>query len=246
MMELRSVTVASATNGQRDIAQSSLMERAFQAGCKKIILYKHCRLFRDGLEGMLKHTGIQVASYESYVATDKRSDPKDDMADLLILRARHDAEAKDCFKAICHTREKSSGLRTIILADQPTATILQEASTLEIDAVLSTNISPEILCGSIELVFLGQRLFPAPYPAALRDCQTQSMSDDSSVQGGPALSEREYQILRFLSKRTRKLIAFDLGISEATVKFHIRALLRKIGVANRTQAAMWYTGYGQE
>ena len=54
------------------------------------------------------------------------------------------------------------------------------------------------------------------------------------------LSEREDQILRFLASGTRnKLIAHDLGISEATVKFHIRALLRKLGAANRTQAAIW-------
>ncbi len=36
-----------------------------------------------------------------------------------------------------------------------------------------------------------------------------------------------------------KLIARKLHVTEATVKVHVKAILRKIGVANRTQATMW-------
>jgi two-component system nitrate/nitrite response regulator NarL len=40
-----------------------------------------------------------------------------------------------------------------------------------------------------------------------------------------------------------KVIARKLHVAEATVKVHIKAILRKIGVANRTQAAMWAKGH---
>jgi len=36
-----------------------------------------------------------------------------------------------------------------------------------------------------------------------------------------------------------KVIAKRLDITEATIKVHVKAILRKVGVANRTQAAMW-------
>jgi two-component system nitrate/nitrite response regulator NarL len=36
-----------------------------------------------------------------------------------------------------------------------------------------------------------------------------------------------------------KIIARKLDVTEATIKVHVKALLRKIGAANRTQAAMW-------
>ena len=36
-----------------------------------------------------------------------------------------------------------------------------------------------------------------------------------------------------------KLIARKLHVTEATVKVHVKAILRKIGATNRTQAAMW-------
>ena len=64
------------------------------------------------------------------------------------------------------------------------------------------------------------------------------------VQGnGPTdlkLSERDRKIMRLLiAGLTNKDIAQQVAMSEATVKAHIKALLRKIGVSNRTQAAVW-------
>ena len=53
------------------------------------------------------------------------------------------------------------------------------------------------------------------------------------------LSERESEILRGLvAGQSNKAIARDLTISEATVKVHVKALLRKMQVTNRTQAAI--------
>jgi len=53
------------------------------------------------------------------------------------------------------------------------------------------------------------------------------------------LSSRETQILRCLERgQSNKLIARELDIAEATVKVHVQALLRKMQVTNRTQAAM--------
>jgi two-component system, NarL family, nitrate/nitrite response regulator NarL len=59
---------------------------------------------------------------------------------------------------------------------------------------------------------------------------------------GCKLSTRETQILNCLRQGApNKAIARRLDVAEATVKVHIKAILRKIGVANRTQAAMWAT-----
>jgi len=54
------------------------------------------------------------------------------------------------------------------------------------------------------------------------------------------LSEREWQILNGLVKgQPNKVIAKDYNITEATVKVHMKAILRKIQAGNRTQAAIW-------
>jgi two-component system nitrate/nitrite response regulator NarL len=73
-------------------------------------------------------------------------------------------------------------------------------------------------------------------------------SDGSfSIRVRHGLSEREEQILRDLVKgHGNKIIARKLDIAEATVKVHMKSVLRKIRVANRTQAAIWAleNGYG--
>ena len=56
----------------------------------------------------------------------------------------------------------------------------------------------------------------------------------------PTLSEREIQILDGLVKGyANKVIGRRCNISEATVKVHMKSILRKIRVDNRTQAAIW-------
>src|SRR5690606_31857815 len=62
---------------------------------------------------------------------------------------------------------------------------------------------------------------------------------------GRALSERETQILDcLLSGYSNKMIAKRLEISEGTVKVHLKGILKKINVQNRTQAAIWALNNG--
>lgn len=73
---------------------------------------------------------------------------------------------------------------------------------------------------------------PIPAPVSLPAMDGASRS--------ASLSDRERQILQCLVEGyANKLIARRLNIAEATVKVHIKGLLRKINVSNRTQAAIW-------
>jgi two-component system nitrate/nitrite response regulator NarL len=56
----------------------------------------------------------------------------------------------------------------------------------------------------------------------------------------PPFSPREASILQLLREGApNKLIARQLSLTEATVKVHLKSILRKIRVNNRTQAAVW-------
>jgi two-component system nitrate/nitrite response regulator NarL len=71
---------------------------------------------------------------------------------------------------------------------------------------------------------------------------TSSASDEaeSAGQGVPSLSRRETLILRMLMQgASNKVIARNLVITESTVKVHMKAILRKLRLQNRTQAAIW-------
>ena len=58
-----------------------------------------------------------------------------------------------------------------------------------------------------------------------------------SVSSGKTLTNRQQQVLGLVAQgMSNKQIAYEMGVSEATVKLHINALLRSVGATNRTQA----------
>ncbi|WP_407180072.1 LuxR C-terminal-related transcriptional regulator [Bradyrhizobium sp. STM 3562] len=116
---------------------------------------------------------------------------------------------------------------------------------------------------SIELVMLGQTIFPPALLSFVREVGSpppnetgaQSQNDraipfakgrtTAENSTAPQLSPREQLILRCLIKGdTNKCIARKIDIAEATVKVHVKAILRKIRVQNRTQAAIWAMNNG--
>ena len=77
------------------------------------------------------------------------------------------------------------------------------------------------------------------YQSASAPCSSAPMNVPP-LRNHPGLSEREAQILDGLVKgHANKVIARTCDITEATVKVHMKSILRKIRVENRTQAAIW-------
>ncbi|HEV7258693.1 MAG TPA: response regulator transcription factor [Bosea sp. (in: a-proteobacteria)] len=106
---------------------------------------------------------------------------------------------------------------------------------------------------SIELVMLGETLFPPAFPSLAPSAKIHrrpkpvSGEPEKAFPSAPPetaatslLSPRETGILCCLvDGDSNKSIARKIGIAEATVKAHVKAILRKIRVQNRTQAAIW-------
>jgi two-component system nitrate/nitrite response regulator NarL len=126
---------------------------------------------------------------------------------------------------------------------------------------LKNEITPDALVKSLELVLLGGVVIPQGFPNQLKDRvqleadtvpaapvpettleggQPQPASDAAQMDDLVRLSSREQMILDLLTQgASNKHIARELNITETTVKVHVKNLLRKIRVNNRTQAAMW-------
>ena len=82
----------------------------------------------------------------------------------------------------------------------------------------------------------------APLTLDERQLREPEDEEEGENEGGsdPQLSGREVAILNALVQgKSNKVIAYQLCITEATVKVHVKAILRKIPVHNRTQAAIW-------
>ncbi len=106
---------------------------------------------------------------------------------------------------------------------------------------------------SLELVVMGETIFPPVFPSSVLDPKHEHPREARPAEENdeaiffttedpltPPLSSREKSILGCLiSGDSNKCIARKMDIAEATVKVHVKAILRKIRVQNRTQAAIW-------
>lgn len=103
--------------------------------------------------------------------------------------------------------------------------------------------SAKVLLSALQLVMAGGIYVPAE--AIRSDLVTggDALSDDAltglGAGGGDQLTPRQREVLdRLREGKSNKRIAHELGLTEGTVKVHVTAILRLLGVRNRTQAAL--------
>jgi DNA-binding NarL/FixJ family response regulator len=69
--------------------------------------------------------------------------------------------------------------------------------------------------------------------------------DEETIGRTAGLSERELEIVKAVSRgMSNKAIANELWVTVQTVKFHLTSIYRKLGIANRTEAARWALAKG--
>jgi two-component system nitrate/nitrite response regulator NarL len=142
-----------------------------------------------------------------------------------------------------------------MLADSFEADDLVLQHDIGIDGFCLTTTSRDVLTKALDLALAGMSVFPTPMVLQMLEGFSSRAEADSKkrpldyrgeapISGGRELSRREAEILRCLMKGLpNKVISRELDVAEATVKVHVKAILRKIGARNRTQAAMWAAGH---
>jgi len=136
-------------------------------------------------------------------------------------------------------------VRVLLTANPKREHATPAASDAPVNGVRSHAATPSpSLCetnGPIELAFSSESAEFSHASALAVESRFQcERADLSRHRKQPRLSEREGQILDSLVKgHANKVIARRCEITEATVKVHMKSILRKIQVANRTQAAIW-------
>jgi DNA-binding NarL/FixJ family response regulator len=128
--------------------------------------------------------------------------------------------------------------RILVLTSATDAERVPSAITAGAAGFVYKDIDPDALASAIRTVHAGQLLLS---PVAMRGL----MNGNGSTTTAPSLTPRESQVLGLIAKgQTNRQIARALGVSEKTVKTHVTNLLRRIGAADRTQAALWAVRHG--
>ena len=205
----------------------------------RILVIDDHPLFRKGvtqLIAMAPHLELvgEASNGEQGVALAKRLDP-----DLILLDLHMAGMGGiDTLKAI---RDAGLDCRVVILTVSDNADDLVAAIRTGADGYLIKDMEPEDLLSAIDQALsgrtvIGERL-NGMLARAIREEATAKQRDSAT------LTEREQQILQGLAHGlSNKLIARDLSIAEATVKVHVKNLLKKLGFRSRLEAAVWAVG----
>jgi two-component system nitrate/nitrite response regulator NarL len=145
-------------------------------------------------------------------------------------------------------RTRYPNVRVVVLTDRISSSSLAAALDAAVDGYLLKDMSADALQQSLRLVMLGEKVFPTGLAHLLIAGRLKDPSRPAGRLGQlntPGLSDREVEILGcLLNGMSNKVIANQLRISEGTVKVHLKGILKKINVRNRTQAAIWAINNG--
>jgi two-component system nitrate/nitrite response regulator NarL len=155
----------------------------------------------------------------------------------------------DLAKALGSLRAENPALRFVLLVDVNDPAKVESALQAPAHAFLSHKMGCDALIKVLEVVLadgavffsieLMTHLLSRVHNGAEHAAPAPPSVPPLSASGRP-LSDREVDILCCLTDgASNKLIARRFGIAESTVKIHVKGILRKINVQNRTQAAIW-------
>jgi two-component system, NarL family, response regulator LiaR len=200
-----------------------------------VLLVDDHAVVREGLRAFLElqedfHVVGEASDGEEAVVTAEALQPDVILMDLVMPKL-------DGVGAMRELRARAPGSRVIALTSFLDDDRLMPAIHAGAAGYLLKDVEPAELARAIRAAHAGQAII-APSAAARL---VRALADGSrAVLGEPErLTRREREVLELIVRgRSNKMIAFELGISEKTVKTHVGHLLAKLGVTDRTQAAL--------
>ena len=155
-------------------------------------------------------------------------------ADLLLLDL-HMPGARG-FSALAHIRGQHPGLPIVVVSAHEESAVIQRAVAHGASGYIPKSAPVEGIVSAVRAILDGDVWLPlnlTPSDAALKP-------DEAAIAARVAeLTPQQFRVLGMLSEGLlNKQIAFELQVSEATVKAHMTAIMRKLGVSNRTQVVL--------
>jgi two-component system, NarL family, nitrate/nitrite response regulator NarL len=188
----------------------------------KIELLLRSRLVKEALSSVLMEAEFAILHQ-----------PTEDNSGTVVIIDFDDCKDPEFVRA-----HRSRGVKIVALTSEADSREIGFDEIAPLSGILTYDLSAEAFVRSLLLICSGERVFP--HDLALRRTPQAPPPSIEPRPNGVHLSPREKEILSHLvAGHSNKLIARHLGITEATVKVHLKSVQRKISVENRTQAAIW-------
>lgn len=191
-------------------------------------------LFREALRGAVERVVPEVVLVEAettdgvYAAAEAHPD-----ADLLLLDLT--MPGAQGFSALVHLRAAQPLLPIVVVSAREEPTTIRRALDHGAAGFIPKSADASTLRHAIATVLEGGRWAP---PQVAQGSAVDREEADVAARVRE-LTPQQFRVLSMLGAGLlNKQIAYELGVSEATVKAHMTAILRKLGASNRTQAVL--------
>lgn len=192
-------------------------------------------LFRSALlEVIRQHFPKATVSESSDLDSTLTTLYDNDDIDLLLLDL-HMPGSQDLFGLIT-VREKYPSVPVVVVSASDDHNTINRAMGHGASGFIPKSLSADALETAIKTVADGERWLPDSVTLHYSPITPEEKSLAAKV---ATLTPQQYRVLCYLREgRLNKQIAYEMGVTEATIKAHITAIFRKMDVSNRTQAVV--------
>jgi two-component system nitrate/nitrite response regulator NarL len=195
----------------------------------RILLADDHELLRDTLVLFLEgEDGIETSAVSNFDEACLKIEA-DESYDLVLLD--YNMPGMNGLDGLRKAIAMQEGLRVALISGEATKQIAEQALEAGAAGFVPKSLPAKSFVNAVKFMAMGEQYAPIDFMTAVEVVPANPLAEK--------LTTRELQVLKGLTEgKPNKEIARDLDIQEPTVKLHVKTLYRKVGAANRTQAAM--------
>ena len=212
----------------------------------KILIADDHELFLNGLEFVLgtEFKDAKIVTAKSYTEIFERLKKENDF-DLIVTDLA--MPGSNWIEALDKMHEEAKDVPIIIISAVFDKEILQRTLEVGVAGYIPKSSSNAVIMSAINLVLAGGVYIPKELLSNKIDNneltqeikRLKSLSENELKKGDKKLTPRQIDVIKAIGRGLpNKLIAYELGLTEGTVKVHITVILKILGVTNRTAALM--------
>jgi len=202
----------------------------------KVLLIDDHTLFRLGLKGLLERSDIDVVAAAS-TGQEGLDIAGQHEPEVILL----DMRMPDMDGLLVLKKLRAQGVKVPIsmLTTSTDETDLVESLRNGAQGYLLKDMDPEELVAALRKIVAGETVVAPQLAGTLARALQEKPEGERKKTPLSDLTPREFEIIQHLAEgQSNKAIARNLGISDGTVKLHVKAILRKLNVRSRVEAAV--------
>ena len=192
-------------------------------------------LFREAIKEALEADQGETRFLEasSFESLQNLVDEHDDV-DLVLLDLHMPGVSG--FAGLVYLCKRYPSVPVVIISANEDPVVIQRALEHGAAGFIPKSSSIDTITGAISAVLMGEIWSPTSSQSNLPG---KNVSEILLAERMAQLTPQQFKVLMMISQGLlNKQIAYELSVSEATVKAHVTAIMSKLGVSNRTQAVM--------